>query len=171
MRVCIVLHFACDTSQYLAFPQPSVSREHTDIPSTSFRCRSAPCRYAVSGGIGHGVYGQVFRGVEVRRGERVAVKVLKAPSGYARAGLIELAIMEVIKRVIDPSGGGRMVSLIDHFLCKGHVCIVMELLGYDCKELLALLCFRFHFLSSGVSPFTLFIPYLFIIILEQNKTK
>lgn len=90
-----------------------------------------PCRYAVSGGLGNGVYGQVFRGIEMRCGERVAIKVLKSPPGYFCAGLIELAVMEVIKRVIDPSGGGRMVSLIDHFLYKGHVCIAMELLGYE----------------------------------------
>ncbi|KAL7715445.1 Homeodomain-interacting protein kinase [Entamoeba marina] len=93
-------------------------------------------KYRVVSLLGQGSFGQVFKCREEETGELVAVKILRNRSPYFRQGMLEIAVLTLLKEKFDVDGLGNTVKMISHFLCNNHVCIVFELLGINLYELM-----------------------------------
>ncbi|ELP91037.1 serine/threonine protein kinase ppk15, putative [Entamoeba invadens IP1] len=120
-----------DESHYIVYKDmligSSFSKEGNScafLPDTQYRVISL---------LGKGVFGQVFKCVDLSTGATVALKILKNRPSLFRQGMLEIAMLTCASR-----GGGttpnHVVKIVDHFLYNRHVCIVFELLGKSLYE-------------------------------------
>ena len=94
--------------------------------------------YAVTDVLGSGTFGQVFRATRDMEGhtqDEVAIKVVRAKPAYTKQGLVEIGIIEHLNRA-DSDDRRHVVRMLDYFVCRGHVCLVFELLSVNLYELL-----------------------------------
>ncbi|XP_071623953.1 dual specificity protein kinase CLK1-like isoform X2 [Heliangelus exortis] len=85
-------------------------------------------RYEVVAPLGEGTFGLVVECIDHQEGGRhVAVKIAKDTKreGAARA---EVQVLQYLK-TLDPSSTHHCLTMLDWFKYRGHVCIVLELLG------------------------------------------
>lgn len=101
--------------------------------------------------LGAGTFGQVVRCKSLTETDApcVAIKVLKNKPAYFRQGMLEVGILALVRATLcvvanefvqmnekyDPDGSYRTVRMVDHFICKSHLCIVFELLRYAVSNL------------------------------------
>jgi len=68
-------------------------------------------------------------------GKNFAVKVVKNRPAYLNQGFVEIQILELLNKQIDPDDNCRIVRLADYFVFRKHLCLVFELLSVNLYEL------------------------------------
>ncbi|CAM9925720.1 unnamed protein product [Lampetra fluviatilis] len=88
-------------------------------------------RYEVLARLGVGSYGQVFRCIDHKSKEEVAIKMLRHESCInKKRQQLELEIMKILQSKGDPDNN-NIVTLLDYFTFRGHNCVVLELISGD----------------------------------------
>ncbi|EGX94510.1 protein kinase (Lkh1) [Cordyceps militaris CM01] len=85
-------------------------------------------KYKIKCLLGQGTFGKVVQARDRRRNEAVAVKIIRSVQKYRDASRIELRVFATLK-ANDPTNRNRCIHLRDCFDYRGHICIVMDLLG------------------------------------------
>ena len=103
-------------------------------------------RYRLIKVIGAGSFGQVVKAIDTQQGNvEVAIKVIKSIPAFHQQAKMEVELLEYLN-TLDPASFGGMdpniVHLKAHFVHKGHMCLVFELLSYNLYDLLRLTKFR-----------------------------
>lgn len=105
-------------------------------------------RYFVLGELGAGTFGQVFKCLHEPTTEEVAVKVVKSHWAYTAQACREISILRNLKEKMTEDEKRCVVDYKRHFYCKGHLCLVFELLSDNLFDLCRL---RHHqTLDSGL---------------------
>ncbi|KAI2626444.1 kinase-like protein [Hypoxylon sp. NC1633] len=78
--------------------------------------------------LGQGTFGKVVQARDRKRNKLVAVKIIRAVPKYRDASRIELRVLQTLK-ANDEENRNRCIHLRDCFDFRGHICIVMDLLG------------------------------------------
>ncbi|KAK4188666.1 dual specificity protein kinase lkh1 [Podospora australis] len=92
-------------------------------------------RYSIIKLLGQGTFGKVVQARDKRRGKLVAIKIIRSVQKYREASKIELRVLETLK-ANDPENRNRCIHLRDCFDYRGHICIVMDLLGQSVFDFL-----------------------------------
>ncbi|KAI1154507.1 kinase-like domain-containing protein [Nemania diffusa] len=85
-------------------------------------------QYQIRKLLGQGTFGKVVEARDRKRGGLVAIKIIRAVQKYRDASRIELRVLQTLK-ANDPENRNRCIHLRDCFDFRGHICIVMDLLG------------------------------------------
>eukprot|EP00055_Hartaetosiga_balthica_P014749 m.82895 g.82895 ORF g.82895 m.82895 type:complete len:448 (+) comp8679_c1_seq1:64-1407(+) len=100
-------------------------------------------RYIVSGLLGKGSFGQVTKATDKNSNPHrdVAIKIIKNKTAFHKQALIEINLLEQIKRV-DCNDEHHLVRLLRTFEHRNHLCLVFELLSYNLYDLIRNTSFR-----------------------------
>ncbi|GAP89773.1 putative CMGC CLK protein kinase [Rosellinia necatrix] len=85
-------------------------------------------QYTIRKLLGQGTFGKVVEARDRRRNKLVAIKIIRAVQKYRDASRIELRVLQTLK-ANDSENRNRCIHLRDCFDFRGHICIVMDLLG------------------------------------------
>ncbi|KAI0527999.1 kinase-like domain-containing protein [Xylaria bambusicola] len=85
-------------------------------------------QYQIRKLLGQGTFGKVVEARDRKRSKLVAIKIIRAVQKYRDASRIELRVLQTLK-ANDPENRNRCIHLRDCFDFRGHICIVMDLLG------------------------------------------
>jgi dual-specificity kinase len=85
--------------------------------------------------LGQGTFGKVVQARDRRRGECVAIKIIRSVQKYRDASKIELRVLATLK-ANDEDNRNRCIHLRDCFDYRGHICIVTDLLGQSVFDFL-----------------------------------
>ncbi|KAJ4391080.1 serine threonine protein kinase CMGC group [Gnomoniopsis smithogilvyi] len=85
--------------------------------------------------LGQGTFGKVVQATDRRKNQLVAVKIIRSVQKYRDASRIELRVLATLK-ANDPDNRNRCIHLRDCFDYRGHICIVMDLLGQSVFDFL-----------------------------------
>lgn len=78
--------------------------------------------------LGQGTFGKVVQARDKKRNKLVAIKIIRSVQKYRDASRIELRVLQTLK-ANDEENRNRCIHLRDCFDFRGHICIVMDLLG------------------------------------------
>ncbi|RYP21738.1 hypothetical protein DL767_009200 [Monosporascus sp. MG133] len=78
--------------------------------------------------LGQGTFGKVVQAKDRKNRKLVAIKIIRAVQKYRDASRIELRVLQTLK-ANDEENRNRCIHLRDCFDFRGHICIVMDLLG------------------------------------------
>ncbi len=78
--------------------------------------------------LGQGTFGKVVQAKDRKTRKYVAIKIIRAVQKYRDASRIELRVLQTLK-ANDEENRNRCIHLRDCFDFRGHICIVMDLLG------------------------------------------
>ncbi|KAH8902578.1 kinase-like protein [Coniochaeta sp. PMI_546] len=93
-------------------------------------------RYQMDKLLGQGTFGKVVKAVDRRRAnECVAIKIIRSVQKYRDASKIELRVLRTLQ-ANDEKNRNRCIHLRDCFDYRGHICIVMDLLGQSVFDFL-----------------------------------
>jgi len=92
-------------------------------------------RYIVSTVIGKGSFGQVVKAYDQRKSEYVAIKIIKSKKPFLQQAKTEIELLEFLN-IKDTMDSACIVRLHEHFLFRGHQCLVFEMLSYNLYDLL-----------------------------------
>lgn len=83
-----------------------------------------------------GVFGNVLKAEDSESDEQiVAIKMLRANDHMKRSGIDEAKVLELITGK-DPDGSHNVVRLLSSFETHGHLCLVMEAMDMNLRQLL-----------------------------------
>ncbi|TGJ82065.1 hypothetical protein E0Z10_g6688 [Xylaria hypoxylon] len=85
-------------------------------------------QYQIRKLLGQGTFGKVVEARDRKRSKLVAIKIIRAVQKYRDASRIELRVLQTLK-ANDAENRNRCIHLRDCFDFRGHICIVMDLLG------------------------------------------
>jgi dual-specificity kinase len=85
--------------------------------------------------LGQGTFGKVVQAKDKRRNKPVAIKIIRSVQKYRDASRIELRVLATLK-ANDEENRNRCIHLRDTFDFRGHICIVMDLLGQSVFDFL-----------------------------------
>jgi dual-specificity kinase len=86
--------------------------------------------------LGQGTYGRVMEAVDRRRpNECVAIKIIRSVQKFRDASQVELRVLRTLQ-ANDEENRNRCIHLRDCFDYRGHICIVMDLLGQSVFDFL-----------------------------------
>jgi dual-specificity kinase len=85
--------------------------------------------------LGQGTFGKVVQATDRKRNQAVAVKIIRSVQKYRDASRIELRVLATLK-ANDANNRYRCIHLTDCFDYRGHICIVMDLLGQSVFDFL-----------------------------------
>jgi len=92
-------------------------------------------RYSVTKLLGQGTFGKVVQARDRKRNKLVAIKIIRSVQKYRDASRIELRVLSTLK-ANDSENRNRCIHLRDCFDYRGHICIVMDLLGQSVFDFL-----------------------------------
>lgn len=92
-------------------------------------------RYQVCKLLGQGTFGKVVQARDRKRNKAVAIKIIRSVQKYRDASRIELRVLSTLK-ANDAENRNRCIHLRDCFDYRGHICIVMDLLGQSVFDFL-----------------------------------
>jgi dual-specificity kinase len=92
-------------------------------------------KYQIVRLLGQGTFGKVVQANDRRRNKQVAVKIIRSVQKYRDASRIELRVLATLK-ANDEENRNRCIHLRDCFDYRGHICIVMDLLGQSVFDFL-----------------------------------
>jgi dual-specificity kinase len=78
--------------------------------------------------LGQGTFGKVVQAQDKKRHKLVAIKIIRSVQKYRDASRIELRVLQTLM-LNDKDNRNRCIHLRDCFDYRGHICIVMDLLG------------------------------------------
>ena len=85
--------------------------------------------------LGQGTFGKVVQARDLKRNKLVAIKIIRSVQKYRDASRIELRVLSTLK-ANDHENRNRCIHLRDCFDFRGHICIVMDLLGQSVFDFL-----------------------------------
>lgn len=86
--------------------------------------------------LGQGTFGKVVQARDKRRqNQLVAIKIIRSVQKYRDASRIELRVLATLK-ANDAENRNKCIHLRDCFDYRGHICIVMDLLGQSVFDFL-----------------------------------
>lgn len=85
--------------------------------------------------LGQGTFGKVVQARDRSRNRPVAIKIIRSVQKYRDASRIELRVLATLK-ANDAENRNRCIHLRDCFDFRGHICIVMDLLGQSVFDFL-----------------------------------
>ncbi|KAK1545731.1 hypothetical protein CPAR01_03233 [Colletotrichum paranaense] len=85
--------------------------------------------------LGQGTFGKVVQARDRKRNKSVAIKIIRSVQKYRDASRIELRVLATLK-ANDDENRNRCIHLRDCFDYRGHICIVMDLLGQSVFDFL-----------------------------------
>ncbi|KAI1822709.1 kinase-like domain-containing protein [Xylaria intraflava] len=85
-------------------------------------------QYQIRKLLGQGTFGKVVEARDRKCNKLVAIKIIRAVQKYRDASRIELRVLQTLK-ANDEKNRNRCIHLRDCFDFRGHICIVMDLLG------------------------------------------
>ncbi len=85
--------------------------------------------------LGQGTFGKVVQAREKTSNKLVAIKIIRSVQKYREASKIELRVLETL-RANDAENRNRCIHFRDCFDYRGHICIVMDLLGQSVFDFL-----------------------------------
>ncbi len=85
--------------------------------------------------LGQGTFGKVVQARDREKNELVAIKIIRSVQKYRDASRIELRVLETLK-ANDRENRNRCIHLRECFDFRGHICIVMDLLGQSVFDFL-----------------------------------
>jgi dual-specificity kinase len=85
--------------------------------------------------LGQGTFGKVVNARDRKKGGLVAIKIIRSVQKYRDASRIELRVLSTLK-ANDAENRNRCIHLRDCFDYRGHICIVMDLLGQSVFDFL-----------------------------------
>jgi dual-specificity kinase len=85
--------------------------------------------------LGQGTFGKVVQARDQKRNKLVAIKIIRSVQKYRDASRIELRVLSTLK-ANDHENRNRCIHLRDCFDFRGHICIVMDLLGQSVFDFL-----------------------------------
>lgn len=85
--------------------------------------------------LGQGTFGKVVQARDKTDNRLVAIKIIRSVQKYREASKIELRVLETL-RVNDEENRNRCIHFRDCFDYRGHICIVMDLLGQSVFDFL-----------------------------------
>ncbi|XP_024137805.1 dual specificity tyrosine-phosphorylation-regulated kinase 4 isoform X2 [Oryzias melastigma] len=92
-------------------------------------------RFEVLEVIGKGSFGQVLKCLDHKTNELVAIKMIRNKKRFHHQALVELKILEVIKKK-DKDNLHNVIHMKEYFYFRNHLCISFELLGVNLYELI-----------------------------------
>jgi len=92
-------------------------------------------RYTVSTVIGKGSFGQVVKALDNSNQEWVAIKIIKSKKPFLQQAKTEIELLQFLNEK-DISDTACIVRLQEHFMFRGHQCLVFEMLSYNLYDLL-----------------------------------
>ncbi|CAH8854724.1 unnamed protein product [Trichobilharzia szidati] len=92
-------------------------------------------RYEVLKPLGKGSFGHVVHAIDHCTKQQVAVKIVKSEARFTRQAVEEIRILKALNAQQN-DGEYNVVHLLDHFMFRGHVCMVFELLYINLYELI-----------------------------------
>jgi len=92
-------------------------------------------RFVVSSVIGKGSFGQVVKAHDNLRAEPVAIKIIKSKKPFLQQAKTEIELLQFLNQK-DTQDSACIVRLLDHFMFRGHQCLVFEMLSYNLYDLL-----------------------------------
>ncbi|KAE8304227.1 Kinase, CMGC DYRK [Giardia duodenalis] len=92
-------------------------------------------RYELVSKLGSGSFGKVYKALDHKEQQFVALKIIKNRKRFQRQGLVEVKILELL-RDNDPNGDQCCVKVLSSFYFRSHLCIAFELLSINLYELL-----------------------------------
>ena len=92
-------------------------------------------RYTVSTVIGKGSFGQVVKALDNTTQEWVAIKIIKSKKPFLQQAKTEIELLQFLNEK-DLSDTACIVRLHEHFMFRGHQCLVFEMLSYNLYDLL-----------------------------------
>ncbi|KAH7329396.1 kinase-like domain-containing protein [Stachybotrys elegans] len=92
-------------------------------------------KYQIVKLLGQGTFGKVVQARDRKRNKAVAVKIIRSVQKYRDASKIELRVLATLK-ANDEENRNRCIHLRDCFDYRGHICIVMDLLGQSVFDFL-----------------------------------
>ena len=92
-------------------------------------------RYTVSTVIGKGSFGQVVKALDNTTQEWVAIKIIKSKKPFLQQAKTEIELLQFLNQK-DPTDTACIVRLQEHFMFRGHQCLVFEMLSYNLYDLL-----------------------------------
>lgn len=90
-------------------------------------------RYTIQELLGAGTFGQVVRAQDVASQSQVAIKIVKSKRSAWIQVMKELSILRYIS---DKGEDHNVVNLLTYFMYKNHLCLVLELLSLNLRDLL-----------------------------------
>ena len=90
-------------------------------------------RYEVVKPLGKGSFGQALKCYDHKRGEYVALKIIRNKKRFHHQAAVEVKILQTLKRH-DPSDAANVVKLRDYIVFRKHLCITFELLSINLYE-------------------------------------
>jgi len=102
-------------------------------------CITSPekVEYIILDLIGKGGSGQVFKCVRKNDQKEFAIKIIKNKKSYSCMAIRELKIIDLINKELQNIENHNIIKKYDHFVYKGHVCIILEILSNNLFELVA----------------------------------
>ncbi|KAL2022553.1 hypothetical protein VTK56DRAFT_5160 [Thermocarpiscus australiensis] len=92
-------------------------------------------RYQMIKLLGQGTFGKVVQARDKIDNKLVAIKIIRSVQKYREASKIELRVLETL-RANDEENRNRCIHFRDCFDYRGHICIVMDLLGQSVFDFL-----------------------------------
>ncbi|KEY65911.1 hypothetical protein S7711_07942 [Stachybotrys chartarum IBT 7711] len=92
-------------------------------------------KYKIVRLLGQGTFGKVVQARDRKTNKAVAVKIIRSVQKYRDASKIELRVLATLK-ANDEENRNRCIHLRDCFDYRGHICIVMDLLGQSVFDFL-----------------------------------
>jgi hypothetical protein len=135
-------------------PEPSHLNDGHDNVESNLICRVYDrLEYVDSAGVmqkftvldllGIGTFGQVFRCQKMDGSkDLVAIKVIKNKPAYRTQGMLEINILRLLNAQQTDEPNRHLVQLQESFECKGHICLVFELLSITLLDILTQNHFR-----------------------------
>jgi len=94
-------------------------------------------RYKILSHLGEGTFGKVIECWDRLHEQYVAIKVIRSVPKYRTAGMLELAVLNTVRKQQQSfSGGSHCVHFREWFDYRGHICIVFSKLGLSLFDLL-----------------------------------
>lgn len=90
-------------------------------------------RFEVQKRIGKGSFGQVFKCIDHKKQEVVALKILRNKKRLYKQGLIEAAVLEKLK-ANDPEDKKNIVRIIETLVFRKHLILSFEILSMNLYE-------------------------------------
>uniref|UniRef100_A0A671RB72 dual-specificity kinase n=2 Tax=Sinocyclocheilus anshuiensis TaxID=1608454 RepID=A0A671RB72_9TELE len=92
-------------------------------------------RYEVLEVIGKGSFGQVWKCLDHKTNEMVAIKIIRNKKRFHHQALVELKILDAVRRR-DRDNCHNVIHMKEYFYFRNHLCISFELLGVNLYELI-----------------------------------
>lgn len=92
-------------------------------------------RFQLGKVIGKGSFGQVVQAFDLQSSQMTALKIIKGKKAFFQQAQTEIEILQHLNRK-DPDDKFGVVRMKEHFVYKGHQCIVFELLSQNLYDII-----------------------------------